>query len=140
MDANQPRHGARAPRRDLGQTVRDGTVAVAGDAEAREDRAPGLVRDRDEVAERIRSVGHNTPATMAEYTDIARLEEHPNDYPDAGTMIANLLADHEAVIRQLREDIDTTADKLHDLGTSDFLTGLMEKHEKMAWMLRAYLA
>ena len=24
--------------------------------------------------------------------------------------------------------------------TSDFLTGLMEKHEKMAWMLRAFLA
>jgi starvation-inducible DNA-binding protein len=27
-----------------------------------------------------------------------------------------------------------------DAGTSDFLTGLMERHEKMAWMLRAFLA
>jgi starvation-inducible DNA-binding protein len=26
------------------------------------------------------------------------------------------------------------------MGTNDFLTGLMEQHEKMAWMLRAFLA
>ena len=25
------------------------------------------------------------------------------------------------------------------MGTTDFLTGLMEKHEEMAWMLRAFL-
>ena len=54
-------------------------------------------------------------------------------------MIANLLADHETIIRQLRTDLDICAEKYHDMGTSDFLTGLMEKHEKMAWMLRAFL-
>jgi starvation-inducible DNA-binding protein len=26
------------------------------------------------------------------------------------------------------------------MGTNDFLIGTMEKHEKMAWMLRAHLA
>jgi starvation-inducible DNA-binding protein len=26
---------------------------------------------------------------------------------------------------------------IHDMGTNDFIIGLMEKHEKMAWMLRA---
>jgi starvation-inducible DNA-binding protein len=25
------------------------------------------------------------------------------------------------------------------MGTNDFLIGIMEKHEKMAWMLRAHL-
>ena len=54
-------------------------------------------------------------------------------------MIANLLADHEAVIRALRQDLQTCADKYSDAGTNDFLTGLMEKHEAMAWMLRACL-
>jgi starvation-inducible DNA-binding protein len=29
-------------------------------------------------------------------------------------------------------------DRYKDVGTSDFLTGLLEKHEKMAWMLRAF--
>jgi starvation-inducible DNA-binding protein len=43
------------------------------------------------------------------------------------------------VIQTLRGDLATAMDKLSDAGTSDFLTGLMEKHEKMAWMLRAFI-
>ena len=31
------------------------------------------------------------------------------------------------------------ADEFNDMGTNDFLIGLMEQHEKMAWMLRAFL-
>ena len=53
-------------------------------------------------------------------------------------MLSALLADHESVIRSLRKDLET-ADDLGDAGTNDFLTGLMERHEKFAWMLRAYL-
>jgi starvation-inducible DNA-binding protein len=43
------------------------------------------------------------------------------------------------MIQALRGDIATARDKFDDAGTSDFFTGLMEKHEKMAWMLRAFL-
>ncbi len=93
----------------------------------------------DEVAERIRSLGGKSIGTLAEFIKHARLEEQPGDYPDARTMIANLLADHEAVIRTLREDADACDEKYHDMGTNDFLIGLMQTHEKMAWMLRAYL-
>jgi starvation-inducible DNA-binding protein len=52
-------------------------------------------------------------------------------------MVKNLLMSHEAIIQSLRVDLERCADKFHDMGTSDFLTGLMEQHEKMAWMLRA---
>ena len=93
----------------------------------------------DDVAERARSLGGWAFGTLAEFSQHARLEEQPGQYPSAGEMIANLLADHEANIRQLRADLGTCADKYHDMGTNDFLTGLMEKHEKMAWMLRAFL-
>ncbi|MEO8630754.1 MAG: ferritin-like domain-containing protein [Betaproteobacteria bacterium] len=54
-------------------------------------------------------------------------------------MFTGLLIDHESVVRRLREDLDVVGDKFHDLGTQDFLTGLMEQQEKMAWMLRSYL-
>jgi len=53
-------------------------------------------------------------------------------------MLAELLHDHEALIHRLRADLVTTMDKHGDAGTSDFLTRLMQKHEKMAWMLRAF--
>ncbi len=93
----------------------------------------------DEVAERARTLGGRALGTLAEFAKVTRLKERPGEYLDARGMIADLLADHEAVIRQLRGDLEAAA-KHGDVGTNDFLTGLMEKHEKMAWMLRAFLA
>ncbi|HEV8458309.1 MAG TPA: DNA starvation/stationary phase protection protein [Methylomirabilota bacterium] len=93
----------------------------------------------DDVAERARQLGGKAWGTLAEFTQHSRIKEHPGQYPVATAMLGNLLADHEAVIRTLRADLATVMDKYADAGTNDFLTGLMEKHEKMAWMLRAFL-
>jgi starvation-inducible DNA-binding protein len=93
----------------------------------------------DEVAERARSLGGPAVGTLAEFQKLARLEEHPGKYPGAREMVENLLGDHHAVIQTLRRDLETAAEKHGDAGTQDFLTGLMEQHEKMAWMLRALL-
>ena len=92
----------------------------------------------DEVAERVRSVGGKTIATMTEFLQITRLKENPSEYPNANTMLENLLNDHETIVRQLRKDLET-CEQLGDAGTTDFLTGIMEEHEKMAWMLRSFL-
>jgi len=93
----------------------------------------------DDVAERARQLGGMSVGTLSEFLKNTRMKEHPNEYPDARTMISNLLDDHEAIIRNLRMDADATAEKYHDMGTNDFLIGLMEQHEKMAWMLRSFL-
>lgn len=90
----------------------------------------------DDVAERARALGHDSYGTMAEFLKHTRLKEEPGKIPDALGMIKILLADHEAVIRQIRKDIETCEDS-GDIGTSNFLQDLMEKHEKIAWMLRA---
>lgn len=104
--------------------------------EAQYEELDGFV---DEVAERARTLGGQASGTLTEFLQQARLREQPGKYPDARTMIANLLADHETLARQLRQDVDATVNKHGDVGTSDFLTGLLEKHEKMAWMLRAFV-
>lgn len=93
----------------------------------------------DEVAERARSIGGNAVATLKEFVSMSNIKEDPKEYPDAKTMLKELLEGHEIVIRALREDVDATGEKYHDMGTSDFLTGLMEQHEKMAWMTRSFL-
>lgn len=97
-----------------------------------------LAEDIDEAAERIRALGGKVPATLGEFVKVSRLKEHPGRYPKARAMIANLLADHEAIIRNLRKDIEV-CDDVDDDGTEDFLIQLMKKHEKTAWMLRATL-
>jgi starvation-inducible DNA-binding protein len=93
----------------------------------------------DEVAERARSLGGNATGTLVEFLKQTRLQEAAGEYPEASEMIAHLLADHETTIRNLRMALVTCADTYHDVGTSDFLTGLMERHEKMAWMLRSFI-
>jgi starvation-inducible DNA-binding protein len=50
-----------------------------------------------------------------------------------------LLADHETIIRNLRKQISFFANEQEDLEASDFVTGLMQDHEKAAWFLRAHL-
>jgi starvation-inducible DNA-binding protein len=94
----------------------------------------------DDVAERARSLGGKAIGTLAEFLKHTRLKEFPGEYPQASEMLTHLQADHEATIRQLRVELETCADRYHDMGTNDFLTGLMERHEKMAWMLRSFLA
>jgi starvation-inducible DNA-binding protein len=92
----------------------------------------------DEAAERARALGGRALGTLAEFSKHARLKETPGKVPDAKGMLADLLADHEALIRHLRTDAETAMNKHGDAGTNDFLVGLMEQHEKMAWMLRAF--
>ncbi len=93
----------------------------------------------DDVAERIRSLGHYAPATMAAYLGLTHLTEKSRSSNTGAGYTAELLADHESIITRLREHINIFANDLNDAGTSDFVTGLVEMHEKMAWMLRAQL-
>jgi starvation-inducible DNA-binding protein len=93
----------------------------------------------DEVAERIRSLGHYTPATLKSFLSLTRLTEQLTNNNSSEGFIKELLSDHESIIIKLRENINHIANDLQDVGTSDFLTGLLEKHEKMAWFLRSHL-
>jgi starvation-inducible DNA-binding protein len=104
-----------------------------------EEQYEQLAEAIDQVAERTRQLGAPALGTVAEFTQQARLKEQPGDIPDQFTMLSNLCADHEAVIRQLREDADACDEQFHDMGTNDVLIGLMQVHEKIAWMLRAFL-
>jgi len=93
----------------------------------------------DDLAERIRNIGHFAPATLKRFLQLTHLSEATVDVNDSSSFLKELLADHESIIIHYRENIDHLANELNDQGTSDFITGIMEKHEKMAWMLREQL-
>lgn len=94
----------------------------------------------DEVAERIRAVGHFPPASLKEFLQLTHLTEASRGKNDSQSFIKELLSDHESIIIHIRENIDGYVTAFHDAGSSDFVTGLAEKHEKIAWMLRSHLA
>lgn len=92
----------------------------------------------DEVAERIGKLGGKAIGTMAEFLEHTRLKEVPGKYPARRDMVSQLLKDHETLVKELRDDVDK-CEQLKDAGTTDFLTGIMEQHETIAWVLRRYL-
>ena len=93
----------------------------------------------DEVAERIGKLGHKAIGTMEEFGKLSTVKEHPGKYPSSKEMIKELLTDHETIIIMLRKSVDDCVENHKDAGTADFLTGLMEQHETIAWTLRRYL-
>ena len=91
----------------------------------------------DLLAERIRSLGVFAPGTYRQFADLTVIPEAVG-VPDAETMIADLVAGHEAVARTART-VFASVEAASDEATADLLTQRLQVHEKTAWMLRSML-
>lgn len=100
-----------------------------------DEQADTIIGFVDEVAERVRVLDIPAAGAMTQYLELKTLAEEKGSL-SAAEMLSSLLKDHEQLIRELRVDL-ATCSELGDEGNADFLTGLMESHEKIAWMLRA---
>jgi starvation-inducible DNA-binding protein len=90
----------------------------------------------DDIAERIRALGHFAPGSYARYAELKSIDEAPDQPPKADDMVAHLAADNEAVSRVARSVL-TAAENAGDEVTIDMMVERMGIHEKTAWMLRA---
>ncbi|MFL5731513.1 MAG: Dps family protein [Cytophagaceae bacterium] len=93
----------------------------------------------DKIAERIRMLGHYAPATLQQFLELTHLTEQTRAKNDSQGFIKELLNDHETITIHIRTQMNRLSEPLKDTGTSDYLTGLTEYHEKTAWMLRSHL-
>lgn len=93
----------------------------------------------DDIAERIRTIGFFAEARLETYLQLTTLIEQPftNSQHD---QLKYLLGSHETIINNLRRLIPLLGEKHKDWGSSDFITKLLGQHEKMSWMIRAYLS
>jgi starvation-inducible DNA-binding protein len=98
-----------------------------------------LFQHVDDVAERIRTLGSASPASVAAYAKMTRIKELSAQEQQGPEMVEALYTSFLEVIRAMRKAIDEVQDNYHDLGTGNFLTDMMEEQEKAAWMLRAHL-
>lgn len=93
----------------------------------------------DLVAERINKLGSRTIGTMKEFLELTRIAETIDKYPEQKDLIRELLDNHESIAVFIRKDIEQLSDKSKDFGTIDFITGILEQHESISWVLRRYL-
>lgn len=93
----------------------------------------------DRVAERIRTLEHFVPGSLNAFLGLTHFTEAKQNGNDSATYLKELLADHESLIIHIKETIPSVSDRYHDAGSADFITGLLEEHEKMAWFIRSHL-
>jgi starvation-inducible DNA-binding protein len=91
----------------------------------------------DEIAERIRALGHQAPYGGSTLAALASIPE-TRGTPSALEMVHELVLGHEAVARTIRT-VFSSADQAGDQPTADLLTQRLQIHEKTAWMLRSLL-
>ena len=91
----------------------------------------------DEVAERLRAIGHTviiTPESLVQ-SKVPQIDSNA----DAKTMLQGLIAGHEVVRASIQIAIET-ADDADDEGTEDLMIARAQVHDKALWMLKAMLA
>ncbi|MGW8370163.1 MAG: Dps family protein [Gammaproteobacteria bacterium] len=91
----------------------------------------------DEIAERIRALGHPAPGTYREFQALTSIDDDDGDL-DARGMIAALVKAQETVARTARS-VFPAVNAASDEPSGDLLTQRMQVHEKNAWMLRSLL-
>lgn len=97
-----------------------------------------LAQAIDEIAERIRALGHLAPGSYREFAELTSIEDGDNTRA-ADDMVRDLVEGQETVVRTCRE-LFPAVEAADDQPSADLLTVRMQVHEKTAWMLRAMLA
>ncbi|MBI4697223.1 MAG: DNA starvation/stationary phase protection protein [Gammaproteobacteria bacterium] len=92
----------------------------------------------DEIAERIRAIGHPAPASFEQFTRLSEIRSE-SGVPTAEAMVEQLADGNEICCRSLRAAVRAAAEA-DDVKTADLLTDRIGQHEQNVWMLRAMLA
>lgn len=91
----------------------------------------------DDLAERIRALGHKAPTSMNEFLKIGGLQESKGDHSEKD-MLKIILEDLEHIIHEMRAGLKKVP--ADDFGTSNMLEDMIMGVEKHAWMVRAHLS
>lgn len=88
----------------------------------------------DDIAERIRALGHPVPGRIGYLAERSHLSENGD-----GRLLEDLLEASEQIGQTTRSAHDRSSD-LGDEGSCDLLIGLVRAHDEFAWQLRSLLA
>ncbi len=91
----------------------------------------------DDTAERVRTLGLRPLGSMKEFLENTELTENTSALT-ATEMLKELAQDYQTMIESIRRGIEK-ADSLDDVGTEDYLTGLLQDFEKKLWMITSMI-
>lgn len=91
----------------------------------------------DEVAERIKTLGHTPNHQFSVYQKLAKIEESI-EVSDGVKDVKDTLESFKIIITLQREILDLSADA-NDEGTNALMSDYISELEKLVWMYTAYL-
>ena len=92
----------------------------------------------DDIAERIRALGHKAPASYTRYGQLSDIRDR--DEPlTARDQVKMLIEDHRSAVKTMRDTIEWCEDK-KDFVTADMMIERMAWHEESIWMLSAVIS
>ncbi|MBC6444039.1 MAG: DNA starvation/stationary phase protection protein [Alphaproteobacteria bacterium GM202ARS2] len=97
-----------------------------------------LIDANDEIAERLRAMGHYVPVSYDTLKAQSALRL-PEKNPDATTMIRQLADDHHHIAHESCSLVFKQAEKEGDIVSADLATRRADFHEKTHWMLTSLL-
>ena len=97
----------------------------------------GLFIKIDEVAERIKTLGHTPNHQFSVYQKLAKIKES-TEVSDGVKDVKDTLESFKIIITLQREILDLSADA-NDEGTNALMSGYISELEKLVWMYTAYL-
>ncbi|MFV1528615.1 MULTISPECIES: Dps family protein [unclassified Phaeobacter] len=100
-----------------------------------EEQYENMFAATDELAERIRALGHLAPSSLADIVSRSKLEDKTGSLT-AADMVEDLAQCHERVAHRLHALAELAGDR-KDIVTEDLATARSAFHEQAAWMLRA---
>ena len=90
----------------------------------------------DSTAEEIRKLGSFAPGALGRYAELSTLQDEIM-VPEAGIMFSRLARDNDTILSVLYECREL-ADQIGAYGTTNYLEGRIDAHEKHAWMLKSF--
>ena len=91
----------------------------------------------DDTAERVRTLGERPLSSLQEFLENTKLKENTTKL-SAQEMLSELAQDYSTMIETIRAGIEK-ASSLNDVGTEDYLTGLLQEYEKKLWMITSMI-
>ena len=92
--------------------------------------------DIDDIAEHIRALGAWAPGGFQRFKELSQIEEETT-IPNALEMISRTLSD-VTKIHGIMMGLTKDAEEAGQRGLVNFLEGLIDKNEKLQWMLRSF--
>jgi starvation-inducible DNA-binding protein len=88
----------------------------------------------DPIAERVRKIGGTTLRSIGHINRVKRLRDSDNEAMAAPEMLAELLADNQSLVAELRE-VHTLCDEYEDVATASLIENWIDEAEQRAWFL-----